>query len=259
MSRSAAWFLRRYRDGNLSSSRMRQLLERELERLVAGHSALQSEMDELRRAAADRLAGFDTASDLALRRLGQDRFDLALPAIESAARDLQELRRCVAVAVDWRRTSSALTGVEKLLSPGLESQATPRVLRRLRDLARTLLDDGEARKARFVVLLLADQIRLLTTRGRGDVPAVCQRWIDDLATQDPMAAAQISKLAHEGFHTLAERLADDLLAALAAGDRARRASAAGGSLGPIARDLAAVRRQASVVHSALARWLETTA
>lgn len=248
--------LRRYRDGALPDWRMHQVLVQELNRLVSDHSALSSEMDELRRAAPDRLIGFDTASDRALQWLGERRFDLALHEIQKADKELAEMRRCVTVAFDLRRTSAALSGLEELLSPELESQPTARTLQRLRELARSLLDLGETRKARFVVLLLADQIGLLTTRRPGELKAGYERMLSDLAAQAETAVARIRKLGREGYHSLAERLTEDLGAELAVTDRARRAAATGSSLHGIESDLAAVRQQAHAVQTALTQWLE---
>ncbi len=258
MSQGAAWFLRRYRDGALPDWSMRQILEREHNRLVSDHSALRAEMDELRRMAQDRLDGFDAASDRALQWLGERRFDLALQEIQKAERELAELHRCVAVAADLRRVSSTLDGLEDLLSPELESQVSAQVLRRLRDLARSLLDQGETRKARFVVLLLVDQIDLLMARRSGELSAGCKRALRDLVEQDEAAVARIRKLGQEGYHRLAERLAEDLTAELAMTDRARRASTEESFSGMIARDLAAVRQQAQTVQAALTYWLETS-
>jgi uncharacterized protein YyaL (SSP411 family) len=81
--------------------------------------------------------------------------------------------------------------------------------------------------------------------------------LDDLDTQSA-AAARIRALGHEGYHTLAERLADDLETELAVTDRVRRASATGGSApGALESDLAVLRQQAHAVQSALTQWLET--
>ncbi len=251
-------YLRRYRDRALPDWRMRQVLVRELDRLVSDHSALRSEMDELRRAVPEHLDRFDTVSDQALQWLGEDRFDLALQEIQRAEEELAELRRCVSVAVDWRRTNDSLAGVENLLSPGLESQPTVRVLHRLRDLSRSLLDQGEMRKARFVVFLLAEQIRALLARRPGGLTAGCERTLGDLDAQDETAVDHIRKLGREGYNRLAERLAEDLAAERTVTDRARRSSLAGGSLGAIESDLAAVRRQAQAVQATLAQWLESS-
>jgi hypothetical protein len=256
MSRGAAWFLRRYRDGALPDWNMRQVLERELNHLVSDHSALRTEMDELRRVAPERLTGFDTASDRALQWLGEGRFDLALREIQEAERDLAELRLCLTVAVDWRRTSAALAGLEEMLSPEFAEEATVRVLQRLRHLARSLLDQGEARKARFVVLLLTDQTGRLLARRPGDLKAGFERMLGRLEPQAGMAVGRIRKLNQEGYHHLAERLAEDLEVELSMTDRARLASTAGGSLGAIESDLAAVQRQAQGVQAALTQWLE---
>lgn len=256
MSQGAAWFLRRYRDGALPDWSMREVLQQELNCLVSDHSALRPEMDELRRVAPDRLTGFDTASDRALQWLGEGRFDLMLREIQEAERNLAELRLCLTVAVDWRRTSAALAGLEEMLSPELASQATVRVLQRLRHLARSLLDQGEARKARFVVLLLADQIGRLRARRPGNLKAGFERMLGRLETQAGMAVDRIRKLNQDGYHYLAERLAEDLEAELSVTDRARRVST-GGSFGAIESDLAAVRRQAQAVQAALTQWLES--
>jgi hypothetical protein len=236
---------------------MRQVLEREHNRLVSEHSVLLSEMDELRRAAPDRLTGFDIASERALQWLGECRFDLALVEIQKAADDLVELRRRVTVAAEWQRTGAALGGLEDILSPELESQATVRVLRRLQDLGRFLLDDGETRKARFVILLLADQIGLLLERSPEKLKIGFERALSDLEPQDATAVAHIRKLGREGYRHLAERLAEDLSAEMAVTNRAHRAAEAGGSLGAIESDLATVRQQAQAVHATLAQWLES--
>ncbi|HEY0511783.1 MAG TPA: hypothetical protein VGH73_07765 [Thermoanaerobaculia bacterium] len=257
MRENAAWHLRRYRDRALPDWWVRRILEREFDQITSGHSALESEMDELRRAAPDCLIGFATASDLALQRLAENHFELALAEIQRAGRELAELRRCAAVAVDWRRTCASLDGFEALLSPELESQPTVQILRRLRDLARSFLDQGETRKASFVVILLADQIRLLLTRSPGELAAGCERMLGDLEAQGAAATARIRTLGHEGYHGLSERLADDLEAELAVTDRARRA-AAGSALGALESDLAAVRQQAQEVQAALTQWFESS-
>ena len=253
--------LRRFQQRALPDWRLRQLLEREFQDLVSGHSALRPEMDELRRAAPERLAGFDIASDLALQRLGEQRFELALGELQKAGRELAELRRCVAVAVDLRQATAALAGVEDLLSAGLTALSTARVLRRLRDLGRALLDQGETRKARFVIVLLNDQIRRVSARSpRDSTPGGerFERMLQGLEPQDEAGVAQIRKLRHEGYHHLAGRLAEDLEAELAVSDRAHRSSSAGGSLGGIESELAAVRRQAQAVHQTLTQWIESS-
>ena len=252
--------LRRFQQRALPDWRIRRLLERELEELVAGHSALRPEMDELRRVAPERLASFDIASDRALQWLGEGRFDFALREIQNADRELAELRRFVTVAVDWQRTRDALDGVEEILSPGLAALSTARVLRRLRDLGRALLDQGEARKACFVIILLTDQIRLVSMRSPRDSTGGerFERMLRGLEPQDEAGVAQIRKLRHEGYHHLAERLAEDLEAELAVSDRARRSSSAGGSLGALESELAAVRRRAQAVHENLTQWIASS-
>lgn len=253
--------LRRFQQRALPDWRIRQVLEREFKDLVASHGALRPEMDELRRAAPERLAGFDNASDLALQRLGEQRFDLALGELQKAGRELAELRRCVDVAVGLRQAAAALAGVEDLLSAGLAALSTARVLRRLHDLGRALLDQGEARKARFVIVLLSDQIRRVSTRSPRDSTPGSERFermLQGLEPLDEAAVAQIRKLRHEGYHHLAERLAEDLEAELAVSDRAHRSSSAGGSLGGIESDLAAVRRQAQAAHQTLTQWIESS-
>ena len=212
MRENAAWHLRRYRDRAFPDWWMRGILEREFQRITSGHDALRSEMDGFRRAVPERLNGFDAASDQALQHLAENRFDLALAEIQRAGRELAELRRCAAVATDWRRTCASMEGLEALLSAGLESQPTVRILCRLSDLARSYLDQGETRIAKFVVLLLAEQIGWLLTRSRGELTADFERTVGHLDTRSP-AAARIRALCHEGYHTLAERLADDLVPA----------------------------------------------
>jgi hypothetical protein len=108
-----------------------------------------------------------------------------------------------------------------------------------------------------VVLLLADQIGRLLARRPGDLKAGFERMLGRLETQAGMAVDRIRKLNQEGYHHLAERLAEDLEVELSMTDRARRASTAEGSLGAIENDLAAVRRQAHEVQAALTRWLES--
>ena len=225
--RRLAWFLRRYRDRALPDWRMRQVLSGSS--IASSRTTARCVRRWTSSGARPRSVwiGFDTASDRALQWLGENRFDLALAEIQRAEQELAELRRCVTVAVDWQRTSAALAGVEDLLSPELESQPTVRVLQRLRDLARSLLDQGETRKARFVVFLLAEQIRALLARRPGELTAGFERMLGDLEAQDEAAVAHLRKLGREGYHRLAERLAEDLAAELAVTDRARRSSLGG--------------------------------
>jgi hypothetical protein len=257
MRENAAWHLRRYRDRALPDWWVRRILEGEFHQITSGHSALQSEMDELRRAVPDRLAGFATASDQALQHLAENHFDLALSEIQRAGRELAELRRCAAVAIDWRGTCASLDRFEALLSPELEAQPTVRILGRLRDLARSFLDQGEARKAAFVILLLANQINFLATRNRVGLADGVERMLSDLETRSA-AGAHIRSLVQEGYHALAERLADDLETEHAVADRLRRvATAEGSAFGTLESDLAALRQQAYVVQATLTQWLET--
>jgi hypothetical protein len=256
MIEDAGRLLRRYRDRALPDWRVQKILERELNRIVSKHSALSPEMDELRRAAPDHLEGFDIASDRVLQRFGERRFDLAWKEIQKAGQELDELRRCATVAVELRQAGAALEGLEALLSPALASQATVRILLRLRDLARALLDQGETRKAGFVILLLSRQISFLLARRPGEPKAGFERMLGDLEARGGAAATQIRALWREGYQDLAERLSDDLDVELSITDLARRASM-GRALAGIENSLAAVRRQAGEVHAALTQWLES--
>jgi hypothetical protein len=255
MKQNTAWYWRRFRDGALPDWQMRKILKREFDRLVTDYTALGPEMDELRRAVPEHLTGFDAASDRALQWLAENRFDLALQEIQEAEKALAELRRCVTVAIDWRRTSDSLTLLEGLLPPGLASQPTVRVLQRLRDLSRFFLDQGEMRKARFVVFLLTEQIDSLLTCRPGDPAASLARVLHDLATEDEAAVFPLRKLASEGYHRLAERLAEDLVTEIVIDERGRRATAAGGTLGALENDLAALRQQAQTAQADLLNWL----
>lgn len=257
MKQNTAWFWRRFRDGALPDWRMRKILKGELDRLVTDYTALGPEVDELRRAVPEHLTGFDAASDQALQWLAENRFDLALQEIQKAEKALAELRRCVSVATDWRRTSDSLILLEGLLPTGLASQPTVRVLQRLRDLSRSLLDQGEMRKARFVVFLLTEQIDRLLARRSGNPAASLARVLHDLTTEDGAAVSPLRKLASEGYHRLAERLAEDLVTEIIVDERGRRESAAGGTLGAMESDLAALRQQAQTVQTDLLHWLTT--
>lgn len=256
MTEDAGRLLRRYRDRALPDWRVQKILQRELNRIVSEHSALRPEMDELRRAASSHLKSFDIASDLALQRFGERRFDLAWKEIQKAGRELDELRRCAAVAVELRHAGDALEGLEALLSPELTSQPTVRILHRLRELARSLLDQGEMRKARFVILLLSSQTGFLLARRPGEPKAGFERRLGDLEARGGTAADRIRKLGWEGYHDLAERLSEDLDVELSINDLSRRAST-GRALAGIENSLAAVRRQAGEVHAALTQWLES--
>jgi hypothetical protein len=112
-----------------------------------------------------------------------------------------------------------------------------------------------------VIVLLGDQIRRVSARSPRDATPGSERFermLQGLEPQDEAGVAQIRKLRHEGYHHLAERLAEDLEAELAVTDRARRTSAAGGSLGAVECELAAVRRQAQAVHETLTQWIASS-
>jgi hypothetical protein len=256
MTEDAGRLLRRYRDRALPDWRVQKILEWELNRIVSEHSALRSEMDELRRAAPSHLERFDVASDRALQRFGERRFDPAWEEIQKAGQELDELRRCATVAVELRQSGSALEGLEALLSPELASLPTVRILHRLRGLARELLDQGETRKTGFVILLLSQQIDFLVTRRSGVPKADFERTLRDLEARGGAVASQIRSLWREGYYDLAERLSDDLDVELSMTDLARRTST-GRALAGIENSLAAVRRQAGEVHAALTQWLES--
>lgn len=256
MKRDAAWLLRRYRDGAAPDWQVAEVLGRELDRLIDGHSALRSEVDELRRSASERLWGFDTASDRALQYMGERRFAEALGEIRKAASALAELRRFVIVSADLRSTSEALSGIEDLLSPVLAEQPTARILRRLRDLARSLLDQGEPRKATFVALLLRDQLDFLMARNAGPSKEGLERRLSVLASQRGDATERIRKLSREGYHHLAERLTEDLEVDLAMQGRSHSASAMPeGALGSMIANLDVLRQRADSISASLASWL----
>lgn len=256
MTGSTARLLRRYRDRVLPDWRIQKALEQEFNRAIAEHSALAPEIDELRRAAPDRLESFDAASDLALQRLGERRFDLAWQEIRKARQEVSELRRCAAVAVTLREVGTALEEVEALLSPAFAAQPTVRILHRLKELARSLLDQGETRKAAFVVLLLSNRISLLSARRRGEPTAGFERRLADLEARGSGAVSHLRTLSKEGYHELAERLSDDLEVELSISDRARRASQ-GSAFGGLETASASVQRQAREVQASLVRWLES--
>ncbi|HJX28811.1 MAG TPA: hypothetical protein VJ885_12945 [Thermoanaerobaculia bacterium] len=257
MKRDAAWLLRRYRDGAAPDWRVVQVLERDLDRLIDGHSAIRPEVDELRRSAPERLRDFDTASDRALQCMGERRFDEALREIRKAASALAELRRFVAVSVDLRSASEALSVIEDLLSPILAQQPTVRILRRLRDLSRSLLDQGEPRKATFVILLLREQLELLRRRNTAHAKDAFESILSVLERRSREVAEQIGRLSREGHHHLAERLLEDLETDLAIKERSHHAAEMPeGTLGPRIADLEAVRQRADSVGAALASWLD---
>jgi hypothetical protein len=257
MIRDAAWLLRRYRDQACPDWRVKQVLDREFNRLVEDRYSLQSEVDELRRSAPERLRGFDSATDRALQRMAERRFDSALKEIRTAATELAELRRFVTVAADLRKSAEDLSGLADLLCPELLTLATPSALRRLLELSRRLLDQGEARKARFVALLIRQQLGLLRARETREPAASLTILLRDLsALGGEEAVAGIRELIRQRYFHLAERLAEDLEAELAVRDRVRRAAhTPGGSLGPLLHDLETVRARADAVKVSLARWL----
>jgi hypothetical protein len=256
MKEQADWLLRRYRDRTVPDWRVQAVLQAALDRLVAEHSSLLPELDELRRAASTPLREFDLATDLALHRLAERRFDLAWREIQRAGRELRELRRCASVAAELRQVRSALDGLEALLTPGLTGQPTLRILHRLESLGRAFLDRGEPRQARFVIALLSRQAGLLLARRPDALPAGFEEGLDNLETRGGGRAARIRELGREGYRDLAERLADDLESELSVDDRARRA-AQGRALATVENSLAAVRRQAGEVQAALAQWLDS--
>jgi uncharacterized protein YoaH (UPF0181 family) len=261
VKRDAAWLLRRYRDGSAPDWRVKQVLEREFNLLINQRYELRAEVDELRRSAPERLRSFDEATDRALQWSNEGRFADALPEIRRAAAELSELRRFVSVGAELARASEAVEEIESLLASGLAGLTTPRVLRRLRDLARQFLDQGEARKAKFVVLLLKSQADQLLSRDRREPPSGLTLMLGELTARGGAEAVErLRKLIREGYLHLAERLAEDLDSELAVKDRNRRASETqGGSLGPLLQDLQEIRRQADLASRSLAAWLESAA
>jgi hypothetical protein len=256
LKRDAAWLLRRYYDGGAPDWKVEQILEWELNRLINERHELHAEVSELRRSAPERLLGFDQATDLALQWKAERRFGEALREIRRAAEDLSELRRFADVAAELERVSAAIEEIDSLLDSGLAGLTTPGVLRRLRDLARQLLDEGEARKAKFVVLLLESQGDRLRSRDRKEPASGLKLMLEELTTRGAEAVDTLRKLIREGYLPLAERLAEDLDSELAVRDRSRRASEAqGGSLWPLLRDLKDTYRQADLISRSLTAWL----
>lgn len=258
MKRDAAWHVRRYYDGGAPDWRVEKVLEQEFNLLTDAWSELRGEVDELRRSTPERLRGFDQATNRALQCRAERRFGDALREIQRAAAELSELRRFVFVGAELARASEAIKEIEFLLMPGLADLTTPCVLWRLRDVARQLLDQGEARKAKFVVLLLTSQTGHLRSRDRGEPPSGLTLLLAELEGQGRTEAVEgLRKLIREGYLHLAERLAEDLDSELAVKDRSRRASETpGGSLGPLLRDVQEIRQRADLVSCSLAAWLE---
>lgn len=260
MKRDAAWLLRRYRDQAAPDWRVRQVLEQKFAHIIEDYSSLQSDMDELRRSAQDRLHSFDATTDRALQLMGERRFALALKEMQTAENELAELHRSLGVATDLRKTVELLASVDELVPPVLRAQPTLEVLRRLRDLARSLLDESETRKARFVVLLLRSQLDRLRARSREDSNTHLERSLHHMEGQGGEALAQLRRLAHEGYHYLAEMLVDDLEVDLAVKDRTRRASVAPGEAFNVAmRDYEEIRKRAEVMRESLTQWLNSIA
>lgn len=261
MKRDAAWVVRRYYDGGAPDWRVEAILEQEFNRLINERSELGGEVDELRRSAPERLRGFDEATDRALQWKVERRFGDALREIRLAAAELSELRRFVSVGAELARASEAVEEIESFLGSGLIGLTTPRVLRRLREVPRQLLDQGEARKAKFVVLLLTNQVGHLQFRDRREPPSGLTLMLGELDAQEETDVVEgLRKLIREGYLHLAERLAEDLDSELAVKDRSRRASETpGGSLGPLLRDLQEIRQRADLASRSLAAWLEGAA
>ncbi|HSK76932.1 MAG TPA: hypothetical protein VLQ45_10780 [Thermoanaerobaculia bacterium] len=261
MKRDAAWLVRRYRDGGAPDWKVKAVLEREFNRLINERYELRGEMDELRRSVPERLQSFDEATDRALQWKAERRFGDALREIRRAAAELSELRRFVSVGADLARASGAVEEIESLLADGLIGLTTPRVLRRLRDVARKLLDQSEARKAKFVVLLLKSQADGLRSRERREPPSGLTLLLGELEPRGGAEAVEgLRKLIREGYLHLAERLAEDLDSELAVKDRTRRASETqGGSLGPLLQDMQEIRQRADLASRSLASWLKGAA
>jgi hypothetical protein len=257
MRRDAAWLLRRYRDRAAPDWRVKQVLERELNRVVEGHAAVRSEMEELRRSAPSRLRAFDAASDKALQYMGERRFDLALKEIRKAERELVELRRLIRVAVELDRVSTAIEEIESLLGSSFTSLTTPRVLRHVRALARELLNQGEPRKASFVVLLLRSQVDRLRSRDHRELFGL-MTMLEELTAKGGTAGVEmLRKLTGEGYLYLAQRLAEDLDSELDVEDRSRRGiETPGGALGPLTEELTQIRLHADSTGRCLATWLQ---
>lgn len=261
MIRDAAWLLRRYRDRACPDWRVRDILKPELERLIEDRYS-GADMEELRRSAPERLTGFDDATDKALQYLAELRFDLALRAIRIAAAALAELRRFAAAASGLETAERGVEELAVLLGPALDGLATPRGLRRLLALTRELLDQGEPRKARFVILLLRSDLARLRTREAN--PAGRRgllRALQELGDGPGRAAAErVAHLLEEGYAELAGRLAEDLEVDLAVLDRSRRAAVTpGGTLGPLTASLGQIQRDAEVLERSVKYWLASTA
>ncbi len=257
MIRDTAWLLRRYRDHACSDWRIRDVLDRQFHRLVEQRQALNAEVDELRRSAPESLRQFDSATDLALQYLAEQRFDSALQEIRKAGTELAELRRFAEIGADLKRAAEAIGKLEDLLDSPLLALASIRILRRLRDLARQLLDQREARKARFVVHLLRDQTARLKAVNRKEPNPGLVLLLAELEIQGgEEATGRLRELMLAGYIHLAERLAEDLEADLAVKDRKKRAAKTpGGSLGPLIQNLDEIDRQATSVRNVLLQWL----
>lgn len=261
MKRDAAWLLRRHRDGGASDWRVQQALEEEFNQLIEERYKLSGEEGELRRSIPERLLNFDTSTSRALQMRAECRFEEWLRENIKAKAELAELRRFVLVAAELARASESAGEVESLLGTGLSELPTPTVLRRLRSLARQLLDQGEARKAQFVVLLLRSQADGLKFRGRQKPPSGLMVALGVLTTKAGTEVVDgLRKLMHEGYFNLVERITEDLESDLAVRERSRRdLELLGGSLGPLIQSVRELRQTGESVSCSLTAWLEAAA
>jgi len=258
LKRDTAWLLRRYADGGVHDSQVAEALQQEFDLLIKEREALRGEVDEQQRSAMECWRSFGGATDRALQLRAELRFEEALSEIRRAAGELSELRRFVSVEAELERASVAVEEIESILGSGLAALTTLAVLRRLRKLARDLLDQGEARKAKFVVLLLKSQAIRLRSRERHEPTSGLTLILGELEVRGGGETVQaLRKLIREGYLHLAERLAEDLDSEFAVKDRSRRASETeGGSLAPLLQEMKEIRQRADSASRSLAVWIE---
>lgn len=261
MKRDAAWLLRRFSDGSAPDWQVEKVLEQDFDLLINEGTKLGSEVAELRRSAPERLRNFDEATDRALQWRKERRFKEALCEIRRAAGELVELRRFVSIGIDLERASLEVDEIESVLEASLVRLTTLGVLQRLKRVARELLDQGEARKAKFVVLLLKSQAQRLRSREKREPTSSLTLMLGELEARGGGEAVEaLRQLIREGYLHLAERLAEDLDPELAIKDRSRRAAETqGDSLGPLLQEMNKIRQRADSVSYSLAAWLKGAA
>lgn len=258
MKKDTAWLFRRYRGGGAFDSTLEAALKREHDQLVHEFEKISGSKSALRRCIPWRLVSFDAATSRANRRRDELRFDAALLEERTARADLAEMQRFVVVEAELASAVEAARKVEALLGACFSGLPLLAILRRLRRLANEILEQGEVRKAGFVVQILKSQVDDLQLQSRQEPPPGLTAVLAELiACGGAEAAKEVRRLMQDGYMELARRVAEDLVVNLAVTARSGHSvDAPGGALGLLLKSFQEDRQCADSASRALAAWLE---